>query len=443
MQSVAEGARGLTFMPTFRYQAVGPTPAQAIKGAMQAPSLQSVVDHLKSQGLFPTQVDPVAPRTRFFRWTIIRESRTWNARATSTPSTPPGFWRKRRVRKTAVAVWTRQLATLLSAGVPLLRGLEILARQERNSSLQHVIHDLAEGVRAGERLSVRMSMYDGVFDPLYTQLVKAGEAGGRLDEVLERSAGFLEKGQRLRGKVQAALAYPIIVAVVAAAIVGALTTFVVPKFEQIFASQLQGRPLPALTQAVITISRWTSGHLWELAVGVGVGGAIALWIGHQEWGKKRIERVALALPLVGGFILQLVVARLARTLGTLLSSGVPILQALTLTRETTGALSIATALRGVYQRVEAGESMAVSLEATRLFPPLLPAMVEVGETTGKLPEMLHHLADIYELHVDTAMVTLTSLLEPVMIVVMALVVGTIVIALFLPMIEIIKGLSGG
>ncbi|HRE83955.1 MAG TPA: type II secretion system F family protein [Opitutaceae bacterium] len=426
-------------MPTFRYQAVGPTPEQAVRGAMQAPSLQSVVEQLKSQGLYPTQVDPVISRTGLFR----RKARRDPSLRILRPASPSGFWKKTRVRKAAVAVWTRQLATLLSAGVPLLRGLEILARQERNVPLQKVIRDLAEGVKAGERLSVRMAKYDGVFDPLYTQLVKAGEAGGRLDEVLERSAGFLEKGQRLRGKVQAALAYPIIIAVVAAAIVGALTTFVVPKFEQIFASQLQGRPLPALTQVVITLSRWTSGHLLELAVGLGVGGAIALWIGRQAWGRQRIERVGLALPVVGGFILQLAVARFARTLGTLLSSGVPILQSLTLTRETTGALSVAAALSMVYQRVEAGESLAASLDATRRFPPLLPAMVEVGEATGKLPEMLHHLADIYELHVDTAMITLTSLIEPVMIVVMAIVVGTIVIALFLPMIEIIKGLSGG
>ena len=440
-------------MPTFSYQAVRPGARRHLEGSIEAATSEQAVQALKTQGLYPIALGLAGASSAGERWRrLLPFLASSPGGAIFNPSSGAarantGRWGRllnsRRIKPRAVALFTRQLATLVAAGMPLLRSLETLARQERTPSTRIVLTRLADVIRSGESLSSGLSEHPAAFDRLYTNMVKAGEAGGMLDDVLERLARFWETAERIKGKVKAAMAYPVIIVTVATAIVGALTAFVVPKFEQIFLTQLKGRSLPLLTQIVIGFSKFVSANLglvFALLVVVAVGTS---WTRRQPWGKRWIDRTTLRIPVLGGFAIRVAVARFARTFGTLLGAGVPILQAVKLTQQSTANEAVADALTDLHGRLEAGESVASSLLRTSVFPALLPAMVEVGEATGKLPEMLGRIADLYDDEVDNAVVGFTSIVEPVMIVVMAVVVGTIVIALFLPMVEIIKGLSGG
>ncbi len=439
-------------MPTFRYQAVQRGVRGRRRGLVEAVDEAEAVRSLKAKGLAPVSLVPAARRvaavwpragggggqrhgrrSTFLEGAVLTTLRRWLRVSVAQPRVKPG----------RVGLFTRQLATLVAAGMPLLRSLELLVRQDRGSTLRPVLVDLVDLIRTGSSLSAGLGRHPRAFDPLYVSMVRAGESGGMMDAVLERLARFLEKAEKVRGKVRAAMAYPIIVMMVASGIVMALTTFVVPKFEQIFLSQLQGRTLPALTRSVLSVSRGIANHFGVLFM-AGFGVIVAAgWAARRERTRRWRDHVVLRIPVLGEFVIRVSVARFARTLGALLAAGVPILQALTLTREATANRAVADALHDLQGRLEAGATVAHSLEASGLFPPLLPAMVEVGEATGRLPEMLESIAGLYEDQVDNAVASLTSIIEPVMIVLMALVVGTIVIALFLPMIEIVKGLSGG
>jgi type IV pilus assembly protein PilC len=269
-------------------------------------------------------------------------------------------------------------------------------------------------------------------------MIKAGEAGGRLDVVLERLAHHLEKTGRIKARVQSAMTYPVIIMVVAVGIVAGLMAFVVPKFEKIFTGMLKGAPLPALTQGVLGASRLVQEH-WLYALGAAVlAGGCGRWLLRTDAGARAFDRLLLRLPVLGGLFLKTSVARFSRTLGTMLASGVPILQALQLTRDACGNRVIAGDIDRVHRRVREGEGVARPLAATGVFPPVVAGMIEVGEETGTLPAMLARIADLYDEEVDNAVAGLTSLLEPVMIVLMAVIVGIIVIALFLPIIRIIQ-----
>ena len=345
------------------------------------------------------------------------------------------------VKPKELSVFTRQLATLLRAGMPLLRALEVLARQQPGPAFRRVIESLAAAIRSGDTLSAAMARHPRVFDRLYVNMIKAGEAGGMLDAVLGRLADFQQKSLQLQGKIIAAMAYPLIVMAVAAGILTGLLVFVVPKFRQIFADLLKGAPLPPLTHAVLLVSEAAKSHyLLVLAVGA------VLWTGlalarRSPAGARLLDAGVLKLPLLGELFLKAIVARFGRTLGTLLSSGVPILPALVITRDTCGNRRVARAIAEVHDRVKEGAPVAGPLAATRVFPPMVTSMIEVGEHTGRLPEMLGQVADIHEDEVDNAVAGLSSLLEPLLILFLALVVGTIVIALFLPIIRIVQLLN--
>ena len=272
-------------------------------------------------------------------------------------------------------------------------------------------------------------------------MVKAGEAAGALDVVLERLAEFLEKSQKIRSKVKSAMMYPLIIMAVAAGVVGALVVFVIPRFESIFANMLKGQSLPALTQFVLGVSRFVQEQL-GLSIAIVVVRVIGLkFLIGTKVGQRWWHRVLLLFPLLGDLVLKAAVARFSRTLGTLLSSGVQILEALHITRDTAGNVHVAEAIDSVRLRVKAGDGVAGPLDETGVFPAMVASMIEVGEETGKLPDMLHRVADTYEEEVDKAVAALTSILEPLMIVLMSVVVGTIVIALFLPLVRIIQNLS--
>ena len=339
------------------------------------------------------------------------------------------------------AVFTRQLATLVKAGMPILRSLEVLARQEKRPGFKAVLEDIADSIRSGGNFSDGLSSHEKVFDRLYINMVKAGEAGGVLDTVLERLSVFMEKAQKIQGKVKSAMIYPAVIVSVATVIVSILMIFVVPKFQEIFTGLLKGQPLPALTQALLDVSNFLK-ERYPIAI----GGILGLYFGFKffsrtKFGRRMIDWLLIHMPVVGELFLKAAIGRFTRTFGTLLSSGVPILQALTITRDTSGNVHIANAINLVHDRVKEGDNVAKPLESTHVFPGMVTSMIEVGEETGALPDMLTRIADTYDEEVDTAVAGLTSIIEPIMIVFMAVMVGTIVIALFLPLVSIIQHLS--
>lgn len=345
------------------------------------------------------------------------------------------------IKGKGLAVFTRQLATLVKAGMPILRSLEVLSRQEKRPAFRVVIDDIADAIRSGGNFSDGLAANDRVFDRLYINMVKAGEAGGVLDTVLERLSVFMEKAQKIAGKVKAAMIYPVIIICVALAIVSVLMVFVVPKFQDIFSGLLKGKPLPALTQGLMDVSNFFKEH-YLLAI----GGAVVAWFAFKifsktKFGRRILDWLMIHMPVLGDLFLKAAIARFTRTFGTLLASGVPILQALIITRDTSGNVHVANAINVVHDRVKEGDSVAKPLESTHIFPGMVTSMIEVGEETGALPDMLTRIADTYDEEVDNAVAGLTSIIEPIMIVFMAVMVGTIVIALFLPLVSIIQQLS--
>ena len=346
--------------------------------------------------------------------------------------------------KENITVFSRQLSTLLKAGLPLLRSLEVIARQEKNPYFKAIVDQLADNVRTGNKFSDGLSQHPKIFDKLYVNMAKAGEAGGVLDVVLDRLSTFQEKALKTTNKVKSAMVYPIVIMGVAVAIVAILMIFVVPQFQKIFTDMLKGNArMPALTQTIIDISDFMKeNYILTGLIIVGVILFVKIFfktkIGIRVW-----DTAALKLPKIGDLVMKSTVARFTRTFGTLLASGVPILEALTITRGTINNSLISEALSRVHDRVRDGENLSTPLDQQKIFPTMVTSMVEVGEETGQLPEMLNRIADNYDEEVDNSVGAITSIIEPIMIVFLALVVGTIVIALFLPIIQIIQNLTGG
>ena len=340
-----------------------------------------------------------------------------------------------------LTVFTRQLATLVKAGMPILRSLEVLSRQEKRAGFKIVLEEIADTIRSGGNFSEGLAAHPKIFDRLYVNMVRAGEAGGVLSTVLERLSVFNEKSERIKGKVKSAMIYPVIISSVAVTIVSVLMVFVVPKFQEIFTGMLKGQPLPLLTQILLTVSYFMRDH-FLLTGGVLIG----FYFGFRLFkrtrvGARTIDWLLIHLPVFGDLVLKATIARFTRTFGTLLASGVPMLQAIVITRDTSGNVHVADALNSVHDRVKEGENVAKPLEGTAIFPGMVTSMIEVGEETGALPEMLTRIADSYDEEVDNAVAGITSVIEPIMIVFMAVMVGTIVIALFLPLVSIIQNLQ--
>jgi type IV pilus assembly protein PilC len=339
-------------------------------------------------------------------------------------------------------IFTRQLATLIDSGLPLLRGLTVLSRQEPNAVMKRTINTLADSVQTGSTFSESLQQFPRIFNKLYVNMVKAGELGGVLEIVLNRLAEYQEKAQKLKNKIVAAMVYPIIVMVIAIGIIIFLMMVIVPKFEKIFEEMLGDKNrLPTLTKVVVGFSRWIQSNILILLAAVAVLAILWQVIKASKSGSRVLDKVKLKLPLFGDVQRKSAISRFTRTLGTLVTSGVPILQALNITRETAGNVIVSDAINKVHDAVKEGESMVAPLEGSKVFPPMVISMVDVGEETGQLPEMLLKVADVYEDEVDNSVSALTSMLEPLMIVVLALVVGVIVLALFMPLIEIIKGVG--
>lgn len=426
-------------MPRFEYIALDAR-GQESRGVIEATTSNDVVGQLRQAGYFPTSVVEEG------KGGVKVSKQTQKAiKAASAPKAKKGgvvLFQKKTISSKTLMIFTRQLATLIDAGLPLLRGLNVLAKQEKDPVLRNTINALADAVQGGSTFSESMAQHPRIFNKLYINMVKAGELGGVLELVLNRLAEFQEKAQKIKNKVVAAMAYPVIVLMIAVLIMLFLLAFIVPKFEQIFADMLGNKPLPALTQWVISASNGLKTNWIYIFGAIAVIVFVYKAIARTPGGRKTIDMVMLKLPLFGDLTRKSSISRFSRTLGTLVTSGVPILQALNITKETAGNAIVADAVTKVHDAVKEGESIVAPLEASGVFPPMVISMVDVGEETGQLPEMLLKIAEVYDDEVDNAVEGLTSLLEPIMIVLLALIVGTIVIALFMPLIEIIKGMQG-
>ncbi|MFZ9935835.1 MAG: type II secretion system F family protein [Luteolibacter sp.] len=349
------------------------------------------------------------------------------------------------VKPKNLMIFTRQLATLIDSGLPLLRSLTVLEKQEPNPVLKNTVGTLAESVQGGSTFSESLAQHPRIFNKLYVNMVKAGELGGVLEIVLTRLAEYQEKAQKLKNKIVSAMVYPVIVMFIAVAILVFLMIFIVPKFKEMFADTDQ--ELPMISQIVFGTSEFLikssfilPNVVWVFLIFVGIGFGINLW-GRTKAGRLVIDTIKLRMPVLGDIQRKSAVSRFSRTLGTLVTSGVPILQALNITRDTAGNVVISSAIEKVHEAVKEGESIVTPLQSSGVFPSMVISMVDVGEETGQLPEMLMKVAEVYDDEVDGAVTALTSILEPIMIVILALIVGSVVFALFLPLIKMISAMG--
>lgn len=430
-------------MPRFNYVALD-SRGQESTGLIEANSSNEAIGQLRQAGYFPTNVYEEGKGGGSDGKARGRKAKAPKSPTVSGTAARKGgivLFERKTVKPRTLMVFTRQLATLIDAGLPLLRGLTVLQKQERDPVLKKTIGSLSDSVQGGSTFSEGLAQHPRIFNDLYVNMVRAGEVGGVLELVLTRLAEFQEKAQKIKNKVVAAMVYPIIVLVLAIAIMGFLLVFIVPRFEAIFQDMLGDRPLPALTRFVIAVSSGMKEN-WMFVIGAVVLAIIGVKLaGRTSGGRRFIDRAKLRTPLFGDLLRKTAISRFSRTLGTLVTSGVPILQALNITRETAGNTVIAGAINQVHDSVKEGESIVQPLEASGAFPPMVVSMIDVGEETGQLPEMLLKIAEVYDDEVDNSVAGLTSMLEPIMIVFLAVVVGTIVIALFMPLISIISGLQ--
>jgi type IV pilus assembly protein PilC len=349
----------------------------------------------------------------------------------------------KKVKLNQLSIFARQFATMINAGVSLVRCLSVLQAQTDNSRMREIIADVQAKVEAGETLSRAMMYHNNVFSNLFIGLVRAGEVGGVLDETLDRLSQFLEADVKLRQKIKAAMTYPVLVMVVAFVIVTGLVVFIVPKFIEIFKDfKIE---MPVMTTILINISEFTTSKQGAIILlGGGIGSTIA-WqkFKRTKFGKRMYDKYKMKIPIFGKLSHNIAVARFTRTLSTLLTSGVPILQAM---ETVAGAIDNETFTEVIMKaraRVREGDPIGEPLEKSGLFPPMVIQMISIGEETGALDQMLAKVADFYESEVETQLQSLAAALEPLMIVVLGVIVGFIVIAMFMPLIQIVSSLSGG
>jgi type IV pilus assembly protein PilC len=422
-------------MPKFNYVAMD-SRGKETKGTLEVANQNEAIGRIKEMGYFPTKVVEVDKgKLDKKAQPVAKGGKGKKGGAMSFQIKIPGLSGK--VKSKVLTVFTRQLATLVEAGLPLLRGLRVLQKQEKNVTLKNILGDLASSIEGGSTFSEGLAQHPKVFNRLFVNMVKAGEMGGVLEVVLKRLSEFMEKAQKIKGKVIAAMFYPIAVMVVAVTIMTVLMVVVVPKFKEIFAGALgNGQSLPPFTAFVLGISDAIAHHFL-----ITFSGFVAFVIGlnifiRTRVGRKLYDRFKLNMPVLGPVVSKVAISRFTRTLGTLVSSGVPILQSLTIVKETSGNVIVGEAVAAIHESVKEGETITAPLEASAVFPPMVISMVDVGEQTGALPEMLMKIADNYDEEVDNAVAAMTSLLEPIMIVFLAVIVGSIVIALFLPLIKL-------
>src|ERR1043165_7498022 len=394
-------------MPKYSYVAMDSRGKES-KGTIEVASQNEAIGRVKEMGLFPTKIVEVDK---------VKETPDKKAKVAGKPAGKkkgggvniniqiPGL--SGRVKSKVLTTFTRQLATLVDAGLPLLRGLRVLEKQEKNPTLKSIIAELALAIEGGSTFSEALAQHPKVFNRLFINMVKAGELGGVLEVVLNRLAEFMEKAQKIKGKVIAAMFYPVAVLVVATAILIILMVKVVPSFKTVFEGMGTGQ-LPAFTRLVLGISEAVKDHIIVTAIIVTVFVVLFMFFIRTKFGRHAFDKFKLKMPVIGPVVSKVAISRFTRTLGTLVSSGVPILQALTIVKETAGNVIIANAVNAVHESVKEGETITAPLEASGVFPPMVISMVDVGEQTGALPEMLLKIADNYDDEVDNAVAAMTS-----------------------------------
>ncbi|MFN7017160.1 MAG: type II secretion system F family protein [Fimbriimonadales bacterium] len=402
-------------MPYFNYT-IRDANGQTRQGKVEAPNAEELKKRLQAEGLQVLEVteDRKAPRV------------------------PAGGYG--RVKLTDLAIFSRQFSTMLDAGVSLIRCLDVLQAQTNNARLRKILIDLSARVESGESLSRSMARHPKAFSQLIIGLIRAGEVGGVLEESLQRIAGFLEKDVELRRKIRSALTYPVIVLLAAIGIVIFLVTWLVPQFADLF-KELGIKEMPAMTQFLIDLSALFTQRWYVVVLSV-----IVILIAYKLFvstrvGRRVADRVKLRIPVFGPLHHKIVMARFSRTMGTLLASGVPILQAMETVAGVVGNSVVSDAVIESRSRIREGEKIADPLQRSKMFSPMVVHMISVGEESGSLDHMLNKIADFYENEVEMTIASLTAAIEPVMIVLLGFIVGFIVIAMFLPMIEVISNLS--
>jgi len=430
-------------MPTYAYEALN-SAGKPQKGTIEANSTEEAIQRIKGEGYFPTSV---------------REQKIKGGQKAE----PRGAKKKKkkkkagdisisigRVSRKKLTNFTRQLSTLQDAGLPLLRSLQVLEGQEKPGQLKNILAQVCEDVESGSTLSDAMAKHPKAFDRLYCKMVNAGEIGGVLDLILQRLANFLEKAQRLRRRIIGAMIYPIAVIFVAMLIVTFIMWFVIPRFQEIF-NDFEVE-LPAITIWLIDASSWVAGtYSPDQVIPGGVWiliSPILVWlffklIRKTGPGRAATDIIRLRIPLLGDLMRKTSVARFTRTLGTLISAGVPILEAIMITRDTSGNYVYEKALTKVHDSIREGETFAGPLREAKVCDAIVVNMIDVGEETGDLDTMMMKIADNYDEEVDVKVQSMLSLLEPLLVVVLGLIIGTIVLALFMPLVKMIESVAGG
>jgi type IV pilus assembly protein PilC len=442
-------------MATFQFEALNEA-GKPQKGSIKAVSSEDAIARIRSQGLFPTSVREQKVKSKAEKADKGGKAKGGKPGRGGKDDAAPAKKKMGEITITIGGVsqkqltsFTRQFSTLQDAGLPILRSLQILEQQQKPGLLKSTLVEVQEDVSGGSTLSDAMTRHPKAFDKLYTKMIAAGEIAGVLDMILQRLAEFLEKAAKLKAKVISAMIYPAVVMTVAFVIVGGIMIFIVPKFTKIFEDF--DTELPQLTTMLMHVSKWLGGAL--LPGGSGFPGIVLIMgspfifffvlkmLRKSDQGRLFVDRSSLYLPVAGKLISKTTIARMTRTLGTLVRAGVPILDAINITRETTGNFVYQNALAGVHDSVRQGDSFAEPLRRSKVFDSIVVNMIDVGEETGDLDKMLLKIADNYDDEVDTMVASMVSLLEPIMVVSLGGIVGFIVIALFMPLVTLIQSVA--
>ncbi|APZ92829.1 type II secretion system F family protein [Fuerstiella marisgermanici] len=412
-------------MPVFQYEAMDSNGLE-VKDTIEAPTEGEAQTIIREKGYYVTKIRE-------------RERKKKSKAAAKKQGDKKKTFTLGGVKPKILCTFTRQLSTLQDAGLPLLRSLRILEGQSKPGALKNTLMDVIEDVESGNTLSEAMAKQPKCFDNLYCNMVKAGEAGGALEVILQRLAEFKEKAQSLKRKITGAMIYPCAVIFVAVGIVSFIMMFIIPKFKKIFDDF--GTDLPAMTEMLIGFSDWMLKYWYMLIIGP-LGFILFIKIVRKnKTGAFVVDWLSLRIPLIGKILHLGIIARVTRTLGTLIASGVPILEGILISRDTAGNHVFERAFDNIYTAIREGETIAVPLREARIVDDMVVNMVDVGEETGALDDMLYRVADVYDEEVEVKVESLISLLEPIMVVVLGLIVGFIVIALFLPLIKLLNDLS--
>ncbi len=416
-------------MPTFQYEAMDNT-GREVKDTIDASTQEEAQQLIRQKGFFVTKISERSKAKKKGPAQAKKGGRKGKKKSFTIG----------RISTKQLCTFTRQLSTLQDAGLPILRSLKILEGQTKPGVLKNALGEVIEDIESGATLSDAFAKHPKAFDRLYCNMIKAGEAGGALEAILQRLADFKEKSQTLKRRIKSAMVYPVVVITVACAIVGFILYFIIPKFESIFKDF--GVDLPGMTKFLITASHIVIDYFYIVMLLPVFFWIFLKLVYRNKTGAYICDRILLMIPVMGSIVEKSTVARTTRTLGTLVQSGVPILEALNIVRDTAGNMVFERAFTRIYDSIREGETIAQPLREARIVDDIVVNMIDVGEETGDLDTMLNKIADNYDEEVETLVESLVSLLEPIMIVVLGGIIGFIVIALFLPLISLISKLSG-